>query len=297
MQIFLSYASEDRALTEEVALALTGAGHDVFFDRSSLPAGGDFHSRILVAVGKADLVIFMASAHSLAGGAYTLTELKFAREKWPHPKGRVITVRLPSADFDSMPAYLKSVTVLEPEGNVAAEVVSAVNAIGAVDDGRRRLLIGAVAGGVATLAGAAGLWAVITHRSEPAQNQAKDKQGISLPPLGDPQELLRRLAKVGILTSKEKEMPQWLALDDRRYERLAVACLDLLQGRRLRGRADLDKVMYFYVTKYQKLPGEEALPVAPAIDPRHLRGALVDAYNEYNSPVSRLEDTLKPAGA
>lgn len=50
MKFFLSYASEDRPLAEEIQLALAGAGHEVFFDRESLPAGGDYHARIKASV-------------------------------------------------------------------------------------------------------------------------------------------------------------------------------------------------------------------------------------------------------
>ena len=42
MIVFLSYASENRDIAEQVNLALTGAGHKVFFDRDSLPAGDDY---------------------------------------------------------------------------------------------------------------------------------------------------------------------------------------------------------------------------------------------------------------
>jgi len=36
MNIFLSYASEDRDTAQAVALALRAQGHDVFFDREDL---------------------------------------------------------------------------------------------------------------------------------------------------------------------------------------------------------------------------------------------------------------------
>jgi hypothetical protein len=46
MKVFLSYASEDRQIAEEIQLALTGAGHNVFFDRESLAPAGEFYSRL-----------------------------------------------------------------------------------------------------------------------------------------------------------------------------------------------------------------------------------------------------------
>src|SRR5574337_1294347 len=132
MTIFLSYATEDRPLAEEIQLALAGAGHEVFFDRESLPAGGDYHARIKAAVDAADALVFLISPDSVADGGYALTELGYARSRWPHPKGRVLPVLVRATPFERMPAYLKSVTVLEPEGNAAAEVAAAVARLAAV---------------------------------------------------------------------------------------------------------------------------------------------------------------------
>lgn len=126
MKIFLSYSSADREVAEEIQLALTGAAHKVFFDKDSLPPGGDYHSRIDQAVQEAEIFVFLISPNSVAFGSYALTELKFARSKWPHPRERVLPVKLRGTSWTAIPAYLKSVTVLEPEGNVAAEVVDAV---------------------------------------------------------------------------------------------------------------------------------------------------------------------------
>jgi hypothetical protein len=125
MKVFLSYASEDRVLAEDIQLALAGAGHEVFFDRQSLPAGGDYHERIRTAVAGADLFVFLISPDSVDAGGYALTEMGYARDKWAHPKGRVLPVMVRATPFTSIPAYLKSVTLLEPRGNAAAEVVAA----------------------------------------------------------------------------------------------------------------------------------------------------------------------------
>jgi hypothetical protein len=127
MQIFLSYASEDKSLAEEIQLALLGVGHVVFFDKASLPAGGDYHSRIDAAVKRCDLFIFLISPNSVASGSYARTELKFARSKWHHPKEHVLPVRLHETPWDKIPPYLKSVTILEPEGNIPAEIVAAIS--------------------------------------------------------------------------------------------------------------------------------------------------------------------------
>jgi hypothetical protein len=127
MQIFLSYASEDYDVADQVHLALSASGHQVFFDRDSLPPGGDYHSRICSAVESSDIFVFLISPNSIKEGSYAKTELKYAREKWGHPRNRVLPVLLQEMDFDRIPAYLKAVTVLKPEGSVAAETLAAVS--------------------------------------------------------------------------------------------------------------------------------------------------------------------------
>ncbi len=129
MRIFLSYASEDRTIAEDISLALAGVGHDVFFDRDSLPVAAEYHNRIRAAIMAADAMVFLISPHSVNDNSYTLTELKFAREKWVHPKARLLPVMVGKTDWDRIPSYLKAVTVLTPAGNVAAEVIAAVSSL------------------------------------------------------------------------------------------------------------------------------------------------------------------------
>jgi len=126
MKLFVSYASEYKAAAEEVALALTGAGHDVIFDRSWLNAGDDYNSKIRDAMAEVDGVVFLITPEAVRPGSYALTELKFARERWAHPSKRVLPVILVPTPLDMIPPYLKAVTLLQPEGSVPAEVASAV---------------------------------------------------------------------------------------------------------------------------------------------------------------------------
>ena len=129
MRIFVSYASEDRAIAESIALALSGAGHDVFFDRESLPPAGNYHGAIKAALDSSQLLVFVLSTHSIARGSYALTEIEYAQDRWPHPADRVVTVRVGDVPWDEIPPYLKAVTILEPTGNVEAEVLLAVNGL------------------------------------------------------------------------------------------------------------------------------------------------------------------------
>ena len=124
MNIFLSYSSDRRDIAEQVSLALTGSGHKVFFDRDSLPAGDDYHVRIRKGVENSDVFVFLISPRAVAPGSYALTELKYARQKWPDPRRKVLPVMIERTEYQQIPNYLKAVTVLEPEGNAPAEVVA-----------------------------------------------------------------------------------------------------------------------------------------------------------------------------
>jgi formylglycine-generating enzyme required for sulfatase activity len=126
MRVFLSYSSSDRTLIEPIYLALCAQGHTVFFDRAALPAGEEYDVRIRRAIEKSHLVLFMVSPESLDPGSYTLTELTIAQKTWEHPAGRVLPVMLRSIGLERIPPYLKSVTLLEPEGDLTASVADQV---------------------------------------------------------------------------------------------------------------------------------------------------------------------------
>src|SRR5256885_8627771 len=106
---FLSYSSEQADAATRIALSLKEDGHAVFHDRSSLPAGEGFDSRIRNAIGESDLFVFLISAASVSPGRYTLTELKFAEQKWGHPAGHVLPVKVEPVAKDAVPAYLRAV--------------------------------------------------------------------------------------------------------------------------------------------------------------------------------------------
>jgi hypothetical protein len=130
MKIFLSYASEDRSTAEAIAFSLRDRGVEVFLDRDGLRAGEGFDKSIEQAVNKSNIFIFLISPDSVAEGRYTLTELTFARQKWPSPSGHVLPVRVRTTPRDQIPSYLKAVTILEPHGNVAAETSAKVDQMG-----------------------------------------------------------------------------------------------------------------------------------------------------------------------
>jgi TIR domain len=126
MKIFVSYASQDKLAAESIALSIRGRGYTAFLDRDDLPPGASYDEQIELAVKDSDIFVFLISPDSLMAGHYSLTELKFARQKWPTPNGRVLPVMLRKTPMEKVPTYLKAVTVLEPVGNVAAETSAAV---------------------------------------------------------------------------------------------------------------------------------------------------------------------------
>ena len=73
--------------------------------------------------GEVDLFVFLITPASVRQGAYTLTELRNARERWAHPREHVLPVQL-EPTLPEIPAYLRGVTIFEPEGNAAAEVAA-----------------------------------------------------------------------------------------------------------------------------------------------------------------------------
>ena len=124
--IFLSYASSLNETAKQIELSLKGEGYAVFRDRSMLPPGETFDARIHAAVEDSDLFVFLISPESVSPGRYTLTELKFAEQKWAHPTRRVLPVMVEETPKEAIPSFLRAVTILKPSGNLVAEVAAEV---------------------------------------------------------------------------------------------------------------------------------------------------------------------------
>ncbi len=126
MLVFLSYSRHQKTVADKIQLALSALGHEVFFDREALAAGKEYNAPIRKQIEKSDAFVFLISPQSVKDGSYARTELKFAREKWPDPVRKVFPVMVePTLDIQ-IPSYLNTtITILTPEGNVAAEVAAA----------------------------------------------------------------------------------------------------------------------------------------------------------------------------
>jgi hypothetical protein len=133
MNVFLSYSSSDLELAERLAYSLRDEGYSVFFDRTSLPPGEGYHSHIRSAIERCNLFIFLISHESVSRGSYALTELGVVQHKWGSPSGRILPVMVSEIDLATLPPYLKTVTVLRPQGEVVPEVVAVVNRLRLLD--------------------------------------------------------------------------------------------------------------------------------------------------------------------
>ena len=76
LRIFVSYAREDRAVVEQVAIDLRNLGHDVWFDEQLL-GGTDWWQEILRRIRGAHVFLFAISPSSVAS-VPCLTELGYA---------------------------------------------------------------------------------------------------------------------------------------------------------------------------------------------------------------------------
>ena len=130
MRIFISYSSKHREICERLQLALEAGGrHEVFVDRSELLPGQPFDAKIREGVLNCDLLLFLISPESVAPGSYALAELEIAKTRWRHPGGHVLPVKVAATSKDAIPAYLRAVTILEPQGDLVAQTVAAVEAV------------------------------------------------------------------------------------------------------------------------------------------------------------------------
>ncbi len=128
MKILLSYAHEDFALAEKIAQAPRAAGHRVFFDKHNMVGSEDFNARIRDEINSSERFVFLLSRAALDPGGFTLTELRFARERWPGAAGAVLPVIIDKGlDLKEVPAYLTAVHMFQPEGNIPAETVAEID--------------------------------------------------------------------------------------------------------------------------------------------------------------------------
>lgn len=125
MRVFLSYASEQRALAERTCRVLESEGSEVFFDRDDLKAGDAYGERIRAAMMRSHVFVFFVSRYSIAP-SYALTELSIVQSIPARRRPRTLPVLTEPLDLETLPPSLKPLTLLEPEGDLSAEVAAKV---------------------------------------------------------------------------------------------------------------------------------------------------------------------------
>ena len=154
MRIFLSYASEQRPLAERTCRVLESEGCEVFFDRDDLKAGDAYGERIRAAIMRSHVFVFFVSRYSIAP-SYALTELSIVHSIPARRRPRTLPVLTEPLDLETLPLFLKPLTLLEPEGDLSAEVAAKVAEIRRVLRQKRlaqlaAVFVAMVATGVAT---------------------------------------------------------------------------------------------------------------------------------------------------
>lgn len=129
MKIFVSYPRSHSEIASDLVARLRAENHEVFIDASSLPPGESYDTQIRDSIQDCELFVSLFAGDSLRTGTYSRTEMKFAAEKWPNPSGNVLPVALDEEAMNNIPSYLKSVTVMRPEGEIVADVIAEVTKI------------------------------------------------------------------------------------------------------------------------------------------------------------------------
>jgi formylglycine-generating enzyme required for sulfatase activity len=303
MKIFLSYASQARPEAEAINRALLEQGHDVFFDREDLPPGEEFHVRIRRAIEAADLFVFLVSDEAIDPGSYTLNELDIAGKNLKQASGRLLPVLLRPTAFDRLPAFVKSVTVLDSPGNIPAAVADAVHRIAL---GRRRAIRWKVGGGIAAaVLIAAIVWFVRSSGAPASEIIGKDGAPARLVPagtftMGDDEESPRReiyldafyidryevttgrYAKFLAATGSSRPPDGWDSLDLDRGDALPVVGVDWNDatayckwaGRRLPTESEWEKAARG--TDARRYPWGDA---SPTLDHANHQNASPEAYD------------------
>jgi len=173
MRIFLSYPHEYVRDAEGAAVRLRAAGHKVFFADELIP-GTSYDERIRKSILNSDLVLFLVGPAFFSAGRYTLTELEITRNRWASPDRHVVPVLLRPMPITELPPYLRAVTVLEPKGDPAAEIVACVRAISDAD--RKKFIIGFPAALLVLIVVSLASWAYFTDRAGPSRTQGHDAQ-------------------------------------------------------------------------------------------------------------------------
>ena len=122
--VFVSYASEDRNLAEDLRRGLSDAGHLVYPDERALAVGSEYNAAILKLVQISDYFVFFVSSNSLRQGSHTLTELACAEEKWGRGPQCIIPIITGDVEPGSLPHFLGQLAHLSCEVSATVKVLA-----------------------------------------------------------------------------------------------------------------------------------------------------------------------------
>jgi TIR domain len=132
MKTFISYAKQQRHIAEDINAVLSARGHSVFFDRESLAPGLEYQTTIRREVEDCEVFVFLISPESVTDRRYTLTELGYRKRKILKTSGTLLPVVVKPTLLANIPAYLRTVTLQFPQGNLSVDVADAIDRLAAV---------------------------------------------------------------------------------------------------------------------------------------------------------------------
>jgi TIR domain/SIR2-like domain len=130
--IFISYASEDGKVAEQVARMLAAAQLDPWLDRDQVKAGNRFMDRIRTGIRRSDLFIALLSTHCLKKGErYFREEWECARQKADRRESTFqfvfpIVVDTLSPDLEGIPEWLRALSWFSIKEGLTQRFVDAV---------------------------------------------------------------------------------------------------------------------------------------------------------------------------
>ena len=80
------------------------------------------------------MFVVLISPNFTAKRRYVHSEVEIAKAKWPTPWGHVLPVLVDPTDLQSVDPYLVSATILEPSGDIAAEVAAKIDQMAPTTD-------------------------------------------------------------------------------------------------------------------------------------------------------------------
>ncbi|MEM9457706.1 MAG: toll/interleukin-1 receptor domain-containing protein [Myxococcota bacterium] len=171
MRVFISHSSRQRAMAEQLTVALRSEGHTVFFDRDSVEVGEAFHAKIRQEVRRAHAMVFLIDSTSVEEGSLARTELRIAEHEWDSFGQRVVPVMAERTPMSEIPANLREADIIPAGGNLASEVSYSLDRLARARTGARLKSVAVVAVAVLLLAlgGTAIAIGMLPGEDEPVQ--------------------------------------------------------------------------------------------------------------------------------